>query len=286
MQSTVMIDGQLVPPERAVVSVFDRGFLYGDSVFEALRTHHGRLALLDAHLARLERSAQRVFISLPVPLTTLREEVLQAAAAQGSPECYVRLMLTRGNAEALGLDPELAEHPCRVVLVTALKLPPPEVYERGIEAITFRVERPSDAFSVANAKIGNYLASVLAMKKARELGASEALLEDAHGSILEGSTSNVFAVFGGTLVTPPESAAILPGITRARVLEAAREAGIALELRAISRSELARADEVFITSSIREVVPVTKLDGQAVGAGEPGPVARDLLRRFREAVRR
>src|SRR5450432_614621 len=284
MQSTVMIDGRLVPPERAVVSVFDRGFLYGDSVFEALRTHHGRLTLLDAHLNRLERSARQVFIALPVPLSTLRAEVFEAVRAHGGSECYVRLMLTRGTASALGLDPELAENPCRVVLVSRLKVPPREVYERGIDAITFRVERASDALSVASAKIGNYLASVLAMRKARELGASEALLEDAHGSILEGSTSNVFAVFAGTLVTPPESAAILPGITRARVLEVAREAGIALELRAISQRELAHADEVFITSSIREVVPITKLDGQPVGSGTPGPVARELLRRFRESL--
>jgi len=130
------------------------------------------------------------------------------------------------------------------------------------------------------------LATVLAVRKARELGANEALLEDAHGSILEGSTSNVFAVFSGTLVTPAESAAILPGITRARVLEVARDAGMAIELRAIARAEIAQADEVFVTSSIREVVPVTKLDGQAVGSGGPGPVARELLRRFREAVRR
>ncbi|HWZ93541.1 MAG TPA: aminotransferase class IV, partial [Polyangiaceae bacterium] len=271
---------------QAVISVFDRGFLYGDSVFEALRTHHGRLALLDAHLERLARGAHSVLISLPVPLSTLREEVLAAVRAHAAPECYVRLMLTRGTARALGLDPELAETPRRVVLVTELKLPPPEVYERGIAAITFRVERPSDAPSVASAKIGNYLVSVLAMRKARELGAGEALLEDARGDILEGSTSNVFAVFAGTLVTPPESAAILPGITRARVLEAAREAGIPVELRAVARAELAHADEVFVTSSIREIVPVVKLDAEPVGSGTPGPVARELLRRYRAALSR
>ena len=286
MHSTVMIDGQLVPAERAVVSVFDRGFLYGDSVFEALRTHHGRLTFLDAHLERLEQSAARVFIPVPVPRATLAAEVLAAVQAHASAESYVRLMITRGAARSLGLDPELAEAPCRVVIVTALKLPPREVYERGIEAITFRVERPSDAVSVSSAKIGNYLASVLAMRKARELGASEALLEDAAGSILEGSTSNVFAVFDGKLVTPPENAAILPGITRRCVLELAREAGIATELAPVSRPSLARADEVFITSSIREVVPIVKLDGQPVGSGTPGPVARELLRRFRELVSR
>jgi branched-chain amino acid aminotransferase len=284
MQSSTMIDGVLVPPERAVVSVFDRGFLYGDSVFETLRTHGGRLSLLDEHLARLERSAARVFISLPVPLSTLREEVLNAVRAHGSAESYVRLMLTRGTARALGLAPELAEQPRRVVLVTALALPPPEVYERGIEAITFRIQRPSDELSVANAKIGNYLATVLALRKARESGASEALLENAAGEILEGSTSNVFAVIGGRLVTPPETAAILAGITRARVIDAARAAEIPLELRALARAELQHAEEVFITSSIREVVPVVKLDGQGVGPGTPGPIARELLRRFREAA--
>jgi branched-chain amino acid aminotransferase len=284
MHGTAMIDGQLVPPERAVVSVFDRGFLYGDSVFEALRTHGGRLSLLDLHLERLERSAARVFIPLPVPLSTLREEVLGAVRAHGSSESYVRLMLTRGTARALGLDPGLAENPCRVVLVTELKLPPPEVYERGIEAITFRVERPSDELSVANAKIGNYLATVLALRKALELGASEALLENAAGEILEGSTSNVFVVIGGSLLTAPETSAILPGITRARVIEAARAAEIPLGLRAVARAELSRAEEVFVTSSIREVVPVVKIDGQRVGSGAPGPVARELLRRFRAAV--
>jgi branched-chain amino acid aminotransferase len=286
MQSSVMIDGELVPPERAQISVFDRGFLYGDSVFEALRTHDGRLALLGEHLARLERSAARVFIPLPVSLAALREEIETTVRAQGSAESYVRVVLTRGIPSALGLDPELAETPCRVVIVTPLKLPPAEIYEQGIAAISFRIERPSDALSAASAKIGNYLASVLAMKRARAEGASEALLEDAQGNILEGSTSNVFAVLRGTLVTPPESAAILPGITRARVLEAAREANIPVELRSLSRDELGRADEICITSSIREVVPVVKLDGQAVGSGSPGPFARELLRRFRQLVRR
>jgi branched-chain amino acid aminotransferase len=282
MHSTVMIDGQLVPQERAVVSVFDRGFLYGDSVFEALRTHRGKLSFLDAHLERLEQSAARVFIALPASRSALAEEVHATVRAHAADESYVRVMVTRGVAHALGLDPELAETPCRVVIVTALKLLPAEIYERGIAAITFRVERPSDAVSVSNAKIGNYLVSVLAMRKARELGASEALLEDGAGSILEGSTSNVFAVFAGKLATPPENSAILPGITRRRVVELARAGGFAVDLAPISRVDLARADEVFITSSIRELVPVVKIDGQPVGDGTPGPVARELLRRFRE----
>ncbi|MEO7034507.1 MAG: aminotransferase class IV [Polyangiaceae bacterium] len=283
--STVMIDGRIVPAEQAVVSIFDRGFLYGDSVFETLRSYQSKLFALDAHLERLQRSAERVFIPLPVSLAELRAELLEATRIQGSPESYVRLMLTRGVGRSLGLDPELAEKPLRVVLVTALALPPAELYERGIAAITFRAERPSDAPGVADAKIGNYLLAVLAMRAARAQGAVEALLEDAHGCILEGSTSNVFAVFRGTLVTPPEGAAILPGITRARVLELARGILPAVE-RPLRKSELGQADEVFITSSIRELVPVVRIDGQAVGPGTPGPITLQLLSRFRAAALR
>jgi branched-chain amino acid aminotransferase len=286
MATTVMIDGLLVPPERAVVSVFDRGFLYGDSVFESWRSYGGSLFALDEHLARLEHSAERVLIALPVSRAVLRAEVLSAVAAHGSPEAYVRLTLTRGVGRALGLDPELAERPLRVVLVSTLSPPESELYRDGIAAITFRAERPSDAPAVADAKIGNYLLAVLAMRAARDRGASEALLEDAEGRILEGATSNVFAVLGGTLLTPPETAPILPGITRAHVLRIAQAFGLPVELRTLRKAELAQADEVFISSSIRELVPVVRIDGQRVGPGVPGPITRELLRRYREHVAR
>ncbi|MES1178568.1 MAG: aminotransferase class IV [Myxococcales bacterium] len=283
MSSTVMIDGLLVPPERAVVSVFDRGFLYGDSVFETLRTYHGQPFDLDLHLARLERSAARVVIPLPVSLAVLEREVLQAIAAHPSPERYVRLTLSRGVGRSLGLDPELAETPLRVIAVMDLTLPPPELYERGIHAITYRIERASDTIGVADAKVGNYLLAVLAMRAARAAGAQEALLEVANGDLLEGTTSNVFAVFSGKLRTAPESGAILPGITRAHLLELAGAAGMPVELRAVHKAELAGADEVFICSSIRELVPVVNIDGQPVGPGVPGPVTRELLRLYRAA---
>jgi branched-chain amino acid aminotransferase len=286
MSSTVMIDGQIVPPDAARVSVFDRGFLYGDSVFESLRSYGGKLFALADHLARLERSAERVFIPLPVGVEVLAREIREAVAVQASPESYVRLMLTRGIGRALGLDPELAGEPLRVILVTALERPPPEIYEQGISVITFRAERPSDAPGVADAKIGNYLLAVLAMRAARRAGAREALLEDSAGNILEGSTSNVFAVFQGKLRTPPESAAILPGITRAHVLAQARAAGIASELCTLPKVTLKAADEVFVSSSIRELVPVVAIDGHPVGSGVPGPLTRMLLQIFRQAAER
>jgi len=283
---TVMIDGRIVPPEQASVSVFDRGFLYGDSVFESLRSYGGVLFALDAHLTRLQRSAERVFIPLPLSLEALKQEIEQAVREHGAGEHYVRVTLTRGVGRSLGLDPELADQPLRVVMVTELAVPPNETYERGIAAITFRAERPSDAPAVADAKTGNYLLAVLAMRSARERSAHEALIEDHAGNILEGATSNVFAVIHGKLRTAPDTAAILPGITRGFVLALAKDAGLAVELRAIAKAELALADEVFVCSSIRELVPVVRIDGNPVGPGIPGPITFDLLRRFREAARR
>jgi len=277
-----MINGVLVPPERAQVSVFDRGFLYGDSVFESLRSYQGIPFALDEHLARLKRSADRVAIALPVSLATLRNEVRHALSVHGSPNSYLRLSLTRGTGRSLGLDPELADEPLRVLLVTALAQPPAELYEHGISAITYRGERASDAAGVADAKVGNYLLAVLAMRAARARGARDALIENSQGQILEGAAANLFAVFSDKLVTAPETAAILPGITRGHVLELARAAGTKVELRAIAKSELGSAQEVFVSSSIRELVPVVTIDGQPVGNGNPGARTRELLRAYRE----
>ncbi len=282
--STVMIDGRIVPAERAVISVFDRGFLYGDSVFETLRTYGGVPFALREHLARLQRSAERVFITLPVSPGILGEELLRAVQTQGSPECYVRLSVTRGVGLSLGLDPGLAQRPSRVVIVTALSPLPDRMYAQGIAAITYRADRPGESVGASDAKIGNYLVAVLAMRAAHARGANEALVEDANGRILEGATSNVFAVFGSTLVTAPDTTDILPGITRAHTLRLAQALGIAVELRPLPKAELTAADEVFICSSIRELLPVVRIDERAVGPGVPGPVTQLLLRAFREST--
>jgi branched-chain amino acid aminotransferase len=279
-----MIDGVLRPPGAQHISVFDRGFLYGDSVFETLRTYGGVPYGLGEHLARLQRSARLVFIELPVPLVQLGEEVLAAVLAGANTESYVRLMVTRGQG-ALGLDPGLAERPSRVVIVQQLHTPPAHLYSDGIAVISYRTQRPADATSAMGAKVGNYLVSVLAMREAGSVGALEALIVDAKGSVLEGGSSNVFLVVGGTLVTPDVSAGILPGITRAHLLELAHAIGIPVELRTPSLAEAYAADEVFISSSIRELMPVVRLDEQTIGSGKPGPVFAGLLREFRKHVR-
>ena len=284
MTALVMLNGVIETPERALVSVFDRGFLYGDSVFEVLRTYGGRPCALGRHMARLERSAARVFIPLPIPGAELAAEIRSAVEAANNAESYVRVMLTRGVGQTIGLDPALARAPTRVVMVTELHAPPPEVYEQGVSVISYRTQRVADATEAAGAKIGNYLTAVLATREARAAGAHEALVLDAQGQVVEGSTSNVFALRGRELVTPPESAGILLGITRGFVLEAARDLGLAVAERTLSVEELLGSDEVFISSSIRELVPVVKVDGTTVASGSPGPLTLKLLRGFREKI--
>jgi branched-chain amino acid aminotransferase len=279
----VMIDGAVVKPEEARVSVFDRGFLYGDAVFEVLRTYGGVPFALEEHLARLRRSAERVFIELPVDDATLRGEVERAVAASGNDESYVRVVVTRGSGP-LSLDPDTASRPLRVVLVDRVVPPPREAYESGVGAVLVHTKRAVDDTAAAGAKVTNYLANLLAVREAKSRGAHEALVVDGRGHVVEGATSNVFVARAGRVATPPETAGILPGITRARVVAAARELGIPLEEREVAAAEVFDADEVFITSSIRELLSVVRVDGRTIGAGVPGPIARRLHEQFRRSV--
>ncbi len=283
MNRIAVVDGVLSPLAEAKVSVQDRGFLYGDSVFETLRTYRGEPFALDRHLARLERSASLAYIELPLSLAALAGEVRAAVASAGNAESYVRVMITRGRGE-LGLDPGLAVAPTRVVIVTPLEAPPPAVYERGIAAVTFAARRSADGTEAAGAKIGNYLVSVLATRRAKAAGAAEALIVDGKGAVVEGATSNVFFVAKGALITPPEDDGILPGITRAVALEVARDLSIPVIYRSPQLGELELFDEVFISSSIRELVAVVRIEGNAVGDGKPGPVYRRLREAFRRHV--
>ncbi len=279
----VVIDGVVMTPERATVSVYDRGFLYGDAVFEVLRTYGGRPFALDEHLARLCRSADKVFIDLPVGQATLAREISAGIQEAGNDESYLRLMITRGSGP-LSLDPSTASHPLRVLLVEPVVPPPRAVYAHGVALASARTHRAVDATTAVGAKVTNYLPNLLALREAKRKGAQEVLVVDEHDRVIEGATSNVFVVHGGRVATPPESAGILPGITRAHVMASAAAAGIPCEERELSLDEVCAADEVFITSSIREVVPVVRIDDRVVGNGLPGDIARALHRHFRQAV--
>ncbi|KYF69146.1 aminotransferase class IV [Sorangium cellulosum] len=313
MTRLVSIDGVVFPPEEARVSVYDRGFLYGDSVFETIRTYGGEPFALEEHLARLERSAGRIAIALPIPRDELEREVrslIRAAHAAGGAgatagssgaaaeaamptESYVRVMLTRGSGP-LGLDPALAGAPLRVIVVEPLKPLPGALYRDGISVISTRTQRAGDA--APGAKVSNYLESLLALREARAAGAHEALILDPSGHVVEGTTSNVFLVErrppahegeegpGLLLITPPEEAGILVGITRANVIQVAGELGMPACCEPVTMSRLLAAEEVFITSSLREIVPVVRVDAHPIGAGVPGPQTRALHAAFRKKV--
>jgi branched-chain amino acid aminotransferase len=283
-EGVVDIDGVLQPARDARISVFDRGFLYGDSAFEVMRTY-GRVPFrAREHLNRLERSCARLRIAMPVDQAELARRVERAIAASSQPECWLRIVVTRGVGP-LGLDLSSALAPSALVFALALKVPDERVYRDGIAAGLVHTIRTVDGTAAAGAKTSNYLASMLAFADVRERGCDEAIILGAGGEVVEGATSNVFAVRGGELLTPPISAGILEGITRRTVLELAAQRSIAVHERELWPDDLRSADEVFITSSIRELVPVTAIDGARVADGRPGPLTARLLAAYRERAR-
>jgi branched-chain amino acid aminotransferase len=191
------------------------------------------------------------------------------------------LLVTRGRGAALGLDPSLARAPLRVVLVMEQHPLPAAMYEHGVGVVTFRTQRVADSTPASGAKLSNYMVAVLAMEEVRRAGAEEALVLDAAGRVVEGTTSNVFFVKDGVLVTPPEDAGILMGITREKILVLAKREGIRVEEKSFFPKELLAADEAFISSSIREIAPVVTVDGQVVGGGRPGEITLKLLQALR-----
>ena len=284
-EGKVCIDGKVVDRADAVVSVFDRGFLYGDSVFEVYRTYDGVPFAEREHLDRLSRSAERLMIPMPVSTGQLSQEVRATLDAAGEGEWYVRVVLTRGTGP-LTYDPSTATDPLRVILVAPLSLPPSSHYQEGIGVVILEASRPTDDARAAGAKASNYLANLLAVHEAKQQGAQEALVVGKDGQVLEGASSNIFIVKDGKVKTPEPQPGILVGITRATVLQAAADQDITVEEGEIRPEDLYGADEAFITSSIREVMPVVRVDGRPIGTEAPGTVTKLLhegyLRRVRQ----
>lgn len=280
----VSIDGRVVNSGDAQVSVFDRGFLYGDSVFEVYRTYGGVPFAEKAHLERLARSAERLMIPIPVSLDTLSAEVRATLDAAGEGEWYVRVVITRGSGP-LTYDPSTATQPLRVIIAAPLTLPPSEHYERGVAVALLKASRPTDDARAAGAKASNYLANLLAVHEAKQKGAQEALMLGKDGQILEGASSNIFIVKDGSLRTPEAQPGLLIGITRATVLQAAAAEGIQVEEGEIRPEDLFSADEAFITSSIREVIPVVSAEGHRIGEGVPGEITKRLHAGYLRLVR-
>ncbi len=268
------VNGQFMPLADAVVSVEDRGFQFGDGVYEVIRTYGGRPFHLNAHLARLERSAKAIDLPCPLSRAQWAERVAEGIRLAGYRECKVYLQLTRGPAPRDHLFPA-AVHPTVVMTVRELH-PLSDGLRSGVSAITL----PDFRWGRCDIKSIGLLANVLARQRAKDAGAFEAIfIRD--GEVTEGAVSNVMIVRGGILATSPEGEHILSGVTRGLVLELARKEGLAVQERPVSEAELRGADEVFLTGTTVEVLPVNRIDGIAIGSGRPGPIVTLLAARFR-----
>ena len=280
MTVKVHLNGAVCDQEDARVSVFDRGFLYGDSVYEVMRTSGGRPVELLAHLGRLSRSAHALALDIP-SRTELISAVEDTLEASGNPESYVRIVVTRGSGE-VGLDTALADSSNLIGIVKDLTLPPEDSDENGVRIAIVGVQRTPKKSVDPSVKSGNYLNNILALQEAKRAGAYECLMCNAEGQVAEGSSSNIFCVKGGVLVTPPLHVGLLAGITRERVLRLANDVNVSTKEGTLWPDDIRNADEVFITSSIRGVVPVRDVDGKAIGTKAPGPITKRLMDSYAE----
>ncbi len=286
MAATVNVNGRVFDQEHAVVSVFDHGFLYGEGVYETLRTYHGQPFLFERHLRRLRRSAE--MLALDVPLTNAQidarfRETLAAAALPG--EAYIRLLVTRGVGE-LTYDPAACPTPSIVVIVKPHVMPPAEAFTRGVRVSLVPVMRNHPSSVSPQIKSNNLLNNALAMQHAVRHGAFEGVMRNYRGELAELTQSNLFVVKDGVALTPPVEAGLLPGITREFLFELGAEHGIPVREAILRDADLLGADEAFLTSTTRELVPIVQVDDRPIGAGVPGRVTQTLLQRFREAAER
>ncbi len=286
MVAIVNINGRIVDGKHAVVSVFDHGFLYGEGVYEVLRTYRGEPFLLDRHLRRLRRSAQAIAIEPPLDDAAFEARIRDTIGAlpvttETQPEYYLRIILTRGVGD-FGYDPRTCPTPTVLVIAKPLEGPPAWYFERGVKVALVSIVRNHPETVNPLIKSNNLLNNALAMQEALRKGAVEGLMKNYRGDLAECSQSNLFIVKDGTVRTPPLQAGVLAGITRGFLLEIAPEAGIRVEERTLREQDLVGADEAFITGTTFEVTPVVQVDDHVIGDGRPGPVARRLLQAYRQ----
>lgn len=282
MSAIVNINGRICPEQKAVVSVFDHGFLFGEGVYEVLRTYGRQLFLFEAHQRRLRESAQQIGLDVPLGDAEILARIRATIDALGTPgEVYVRLLLTRGAGE-FSYDPRVCPAPTLVIIVKPFTPPPAHIYEHGVTIALVDIVRNHPRSVDPRIKSNNLLNNALAAQQALARGAFEALMRNYRGEIAECSQSNFFIVRGGEVLTPPLEAGLLAGITRAFVFELGKVLRIPVREAILRDEDLATASEAFITSTTKEIVPVVKVDDRVVGDGVPGPVTKRLLVAFRE----
>ena len=284
MSAMVNVNGRIFDQEHAVISVFDHGFLYGEGVYETLRTYTGQPFLFDRHLRRLRTSAS--MLALTVPLTNdeidrrCRDTMCAANLGTTGREAYIRILVTRGVGE-LTYDPAACGEPTVVVIVKAHVDPPPEAFERGVKVALVDIVRNHPGSVNPMIKSNNLLNNALAMQEAFRRGAFEGVMRNYRGELAECTTANLFVVKNGVALTPPLEAGLLAGITREFLFEVGAELQIAVREATLRDEDLFQAEEAFLTSTTRELVPIVRVDERVIGDGKPGPVTTTLLDGFR-----
>ena len=282
MSAHVCVNGRITSDRDAVISVFDHGFLYGEGIYETLRTYHGRPFLYDRHMRRLRNSARMIVLELPFSDGQLASRIgdTMAASDLGGAEAYIRVLVTRGVGE-LTYDPQATPSPSVIIIVKPLIDSAPDVYQRGVRAVIVDVVRNHPASVNPTIKSNNLMNSALAMQEAYRRGGFEGIMRNYRGELSECTTSNLFIVKDGAALTPPLESGLLPGITREFLFDIGKEVGVDVREQVLRDEDLFSADEAFLTSTTREAVPIVDVDDRTIGNGRPGPVTRTLLEGFR-----
>lgn len=278
----VFIDGALYDKDDAKVSVFDHGLLYGDGIFEGIRAYSGRVFMLEEHIARLFQSAKGILLKPEWSAQEVTDAILSTLRANGLKDAYIRVVMTRGVGD-LGLDMRKCKRPSLIIITDRIELYPEIYYQKGLEVITSSLRRPRHDTLPPAIKSLNYLNNILARAEATRAGAQEALVLSAEGFVAECSGDNIFKVSKKRIVTPPPYAGILEGVTRLVVMRLVHEK-FKLEMaeEMFTAFDLYRAEEVFLTGTGAEVIPVVRIDGRTIGAGVPGPFTMKLVEAFRD----
>jgi len=284
MSLKVHVNGKLYDKEDATVSVFDHGLLYGDGVFEGIRSYAGKVFKLSEHIDRLWDSAKAIWLEIPLSKQEMAKVIEDTLAANGIEDGYIRAIVTRGRG-TLGLDPNKCSDPQVIVITDRIELYPPELYEKGLEIITVSTSRNHPAALNPRIKSLNYLNNILAKIEGLQAGCIEALMLNNKGEVAECTGDNLFLVRDGRILTPPMEAGILEGITRDTVIGLARDRGIDVREVPLTKHDVYIADECFLTGTAAEVIPVVKVDSRGIGNATPGAITRDLMERFHELTR-
>ncbi|OQW32968.1 MAG: hypothetical protein A4E19_06365 [Nitrospira sp. SG-bin1] len=279
----IYLNDKFVSDKEAVVSVFDHGFLYGDGVYETIRSYGPRIFMQDEHVSRLFRSAEAIGLTIPIPKNNwghiLRETMIHNGVGTDLRDAYLRITVSRGAGD-IGLDPALCAWPTVVVMAKPLVPPAPNFYETGVKVIIASTKRNLPSALSPLIKTTNFLNNIQAKREAIAAGAFDSLLLNWEQHVTECTVSNVFFVTEGTLQTPALECGILDGITRMIVIRLARELNIHVEEGHYSVDQLYRAEECFLTNTSMEIMPVTSIDGRHVGNGNPGPITAKLREQF------